>query len=173
MSKVEIRDNECQLFIKIKNIEMDVPARCCSFVGENETNEMILEVSAIGGFVMSITCYCDYVTESDEEINKLKTKYNSERLRKTANVGYTPRGFDDIDLNNCGDFKIVFNSKDLYIMFGPSFNNKIYINGRTEYIIDVNGDLSYVHISNLSPEEYAILKKYKTDRPIEDFAPIA
>lgn len=50
---------------------------------------------------------------------------------------------------------------------------EIYVEGRVEYGIGYDDSIQYIRVKNLTPEKYAILQKYKTDRPLEDFAPIA
>lgn len=56
---------------------------------------------------------------------------------------------------------------------GHRVTMEIYVEGRVEYGIGYDDSIQYIRVKNLTPEKYAILQKYKTDRPLEDFAPIA
>lgn len=50
---------------------------------------------------------------------------------------------------------------------------EICVEDRVEYGIGYDDSIQYIRVKNLTPKEYAILQKYKSDRRIEDFAPIA
>lgn len=162
----------------------------CVF-GDNDFKHLEINITDIGGYVRYITCYgCDTLFETVLEFP------DSKELVDGVSVGYFPKSFELNDLENCGQFQMSFNSKELDIVILDTFkkieeakkidDEMIWITyrkttkGRVEYVEGIiehidydNENLLYIRIKDLTPEEYAILKKYKSDRPIEDFVPIA
>lgn len=140
--------------------------------GDNKgTNCLMFWVDKICGIVYKIKCFaCDYLLEAELSFPEVEQN-------KWGGVSCFPGGRRDDGSEKSNKFQMSFNTKELDIVLDPQNTPdetmEIYVEGRVEYGIGYDNTLQYIRIKDLTPEEYAILKKYKTERPIEDFAPIA
>lgn len=187
MSKVEIRDVgdfkiyydsyddyhfENDPFLVLTRFESDPANSFLIEFGDNKgPNCLMVWVNKIFGLVYKIKCFaCDCLFEAELSFPEVEQS-------KQSCPAFYPGGYRDDGSEKSNKFQMSFNTNELDIVLDPQNTPdetmEIHVEGRVEYGVGYDDSLQYIRIKDLTPEEYAILKKYKTERPIEDFAPIA
>lgn len=154
--------NGDQLF-EINNMDVNVPTITCQF-GNTQNDYLEITTSKLGGFIISINC--------QRQNNMIEMNMNfpePEDIYKAYNVAYYPKSYNNHDIQDCGPFQLVFNEKELDILFSSNVDAvRCYKNDRVEYYLDESNNLLYIRIRNLTLDEYNVLKSQKKKVSVED-----
>lgn len=138
--------------LEINHISTTAPFIVCEF-GDKINNHLVIKIDRIFGTIISIICY--------EHNNLIEDSLNLPEPSE-FDVGIGVSYFPKKDLENCGDFQLIFNEKELDIIIDQSEEIfECYKEERVEYYINENNSLAYIRIRNLTPEEYSILQSQK------------